>query len=254
MVINEPVPVRFSKDERSGNCIGGGAIRLTDDLQRLAGSVPGGGIADEAEARWRLVETAGSLTCPGRTPVLGKMEAFDSYLDANPYEPTNWDDTIDWCDRLMAAVAEDRTPGGFSRLKIARLGVALSLRNPGRQLIQLYGALLEERTPRRRLSADMTRRWPNQSVSKPNSRIAGCWRSWLSASASSARSPPCGSAPEWSSWFRAIRTTKTPTGRCSPLEIRRNGTAEGRTSSIPPRARGRLWPDRLPRSGRRSTP
>lgn len=58
-----PVPVRFFADERA---VGGGApaIRLTDDLRRLAGSVQGAGLADEAEARWRLVETAWALNLP----------------------------------------------------------------------------------------------------------------------------------------------------------------------------------------------
>lgn len=59
-----PVPVRFFEDERVGNRGGGGAIRLTDDLRQLAGSLQGEGLADEAEARWRLVETAWQLDLP----------------------------------------------------------------------------------------------------------------------------------------------------------------------------------------------
>ena len=59
-----PVPIRFFEDERGGNRGGGGAIRLTDDLRRLTGSVQGVGLADEAEARWRLVETAWQLDLP----------------------------------------------------------------------------------------------------------------------------------------------------------------------------------------------
>jgi hypothetical protein len=64
MVGSGPVPVRFFEDERGGNRRGGGAIRLTDDLRRLAGSLQGSGLADEAEARWRLVETAWQLELP----------------------------------------------------------------------------------------------------------------------------------------------------------------------------------------------
>ena len=56
-----PVPVRFFVDERAS---GGGGIRLTDDLRRLAASFQGGVLFDEAEARWRLVETAWSLDLP----------------------------------------------------------------------------------------------------------------------------------------------------------------------------------------------
>jgi len=63
VVGNGPVPVRFFEDERNGSR-GAGAIRLTDDLRRLAGSVQGGSLADEAEARWRLVEKAWSLDLP----------------------------------------------------------------------------------------------------------------------------------------------------------------------------------------------
>ena len=58
-----PVPVRFLGDERSGRR-GAGAIRLTDDLRHLAGSLQGGSLAEEAEARWRLVETAWQLELP----------------------------------------------------------------------------------------------------------------------------------------------------------------------------------------------
>jgi len=57
-----PIPARFFVDERRSS--GGGAIRLTDDLRRLAGSVQGVGLTDEAEARWRLVETAWALDLP----------------------------------------------------------------------------------------------------------------------------------------------------------------------------------------------
>lgn len=58
-----PIPVRFFEDERqSGH--GGAAIRLTDDLRRLAASLQGTSLAEEAEARWRLVEMAWSLDLP----------------------------------------------------------------------------------------------------------------------------------------------------------------------------------------------
>lgn len=58
-----PVPVRFFEDERGGTR-GGGAIRITDDLRRLMGTVQGDSLAEEAEARWRLVETAWHLDLP----------------------------------------------------------------------------------------------------------------------------------------------------------------------------------------------
>ncbi len=59
-----PVLVRFFEEERGSIRSGGSAIRLTDDLRRLVGSLQGGGLADEAEARWRLVETAWHLDLP----------------------------------------------------------------------------------------------------------------------------------------------------------------------------------------------
>jgi hypothetical protein len=74
-----PVPVRFFEDERGGNRGGGGVIRLTDDLRRLAGSVQGGGLAEEAEARWRLVETAWQLDLP-RAGVAVQADAAQDLL------------------------------------------------------------------------------------------------------------------------------------------------------------------------------
>ena len=55
-----PVPTRFFLDERKT----GKAIRLTDELRRLATSLQGGSLSDEAEARWRLVENAWDLDLP----------------------------------------------------------------------------------------------------------------------------------------------------------------------------------------------
>jgi hypothetical protein len=58
-----PVPVRFFADERGTGA--SPAIRLTDDLRRLAASVQGAALSAEAESRWRLVETALQLNLPG---------------------------------------------------------------------------------------------------------------------------------------------------------------------------------------------
>jgi hypothetical protein len=74
-----PVPVRFFEDERQGNRGGGGAIRLTDDLRRLSTSVQGASLADEAEARWRLVETAWQLDLP-RAGVAVQADAAQDLL------------------------------------------------------------------------------------------------------------------------------------------------------------------------------
>jgi len=74
-----PVPVRFFEDERKGNLGGAGAIRITDDLRRLAGSLQGGGLAKEAEARWRLAETAWHLDLP-RAGVAVQADAAQDLL------------------------------------------------------------------------------------------------------------------------------------------------------------------------------
>jgi hypothetical protein len=57
-----PVPVRFFVDER--NTGGPPAIRITDELRTLAASLQGAALTDEAESRWRLVETAWALELP----------------------------------------------------------------------------------------------------------------------------------------------------------------------------------------------
>ncbi len=59
-----PVPVRFFEDERKGSRDGSGGIRLSDDLRRLASSIQGTSLVEEAESRWRLVETAWHLDLP----------------------------------------------------------------------------------------------------------------------------------------------------------------------------------------------
>ena len=63
IVGSSPVPTRFFTDERQSGR-DGGAIRLTDELRNLAGSLQGKSLSDEAEARWRLVETAWALDLP----------------------------------------------------------------------------------------------------------------------------------------------------------------------------------------------
>ena len=56
-----PVPITFFEDERNTK---GGGIRLTEDFRRLASSVQVASLGEEAEARWRLVETAWQLDLP----------------------------------------------------------------------------------------------------------------------------------------------------------------------------------------------
>ncbi|HWX49174.1 MAG TPA: hypothetical protein VNZ61_14045 [Roseomonas sp.] len=73
-----PISVRFFVDERKA-VDGAGAIRLTDDLRRLAASVQGSGLAEEAEARWRLVENAWSLDLP-RAGVAVQADAAQNLL------------------------------------------------------------------------------------------------------------------------------------------------------------------------------
>ena len=72
-----PIPIRFFHDERRG--YNGGAIRLTDDLRKLASSVQGVALTEEAEARWRLVETAWQLDLP-RAGVAVQADATEDLL------------------------------------------------------------------------------------------------------------------------------------------------------------------------------
>jgi hypothetical protein len=58
-----PIPLRFFEDERRTGQ-GPSSIRLTDHFRELAGSVQGDALMEEAEARWRLVETAWQLDLP----------------------------------------------------------------------------------------------------------------------------------------------------------------------------------------------
>jgi hypothetical protein len=51
------IPIRFFVDDRKS----GGGIRLTDELFRLRERLQFGNLPQEAEARWRLVETAWQL-------------------------------------------------------------------------------------------------------------------------------------------------------------------------------------------------
>ncbi|MBA4189790.1 MAG: HNH endonuclease [Planctomycetaceae bacterium] len=60
IVDRSEIAVRFFADERAGV----GAIRLTDDLFRMAQSYQRRNLPAEIEARWRLVETAWELSLP----------------------------------------------------------------------------------------------------------------------------------------------------------------------------------------------
>lgn len=68
VVGNEPLEVRFFEDERRGHIRG---IRLTDDLLQLVESLGPDDLSAEAEARWRLVETAWSLGLPAHMLTIG---------------------------------------------------------------------------------------------------------------------------------------------------------------------------------------
>ncbi len=61
VVGNGPISIRFFEDERRLSTQG---IRLTDELLNLPEAVEGEDLLIEAEARWRLVETAWELNLP----------------------------------------------------------------------------------------------------------------------------------------------------------------------------------------------
>lgn len=81
-------------------------------------------------------------------PLVGQVEAFDKWLTDNPLDSSEWSELMQWCDGLWTQVTGDRVPDGFVALADARIDVAKSIRNAGRNLCQLYDALLaEEQTP-----------------------------------------------------------------------------------------------------------
>lgn len=57
MVGDDQIPTRFFNDERSSTA----GIRITDQFSRLAAGEQANNLSSEAEARWRLVETAWEL-------------------------------------------------------------------------------------------------------------------------------------------------------------------------------------------------
>jgi hypothetical protein len=69
----EPVPFRFFVDERKS----GAGIRNTDEFSALLSATQANNLPDEAEARWRLVETAWSL---GLAPSLLSV-AYDTVTE-----------------------------------------------------------------------------------------------------------------------------------------------------------------------------
>jgi HNH endonuclease len=73
-----PISVRFFEDERKSGR-GRAAIRLRDDLRHLVGSAHGSALSDEAESRWRLVETAWALQLP-RAGVAVQADAATNLL------------------------------------------------------------------------------------------------------------------------------------------------------------------------------
>ena len=62
IVGSSDVPIRFFHDERAT----AKGIRLTDEFRRLMAHTQAKSLAPEAEARWRLVETAWNLGVPSR--------------------------------------------------------------------------------------------------------------------------------------------------------------------------------------------
>ncbi|MBC7907104.1 MAG: AAA family ATPase [Rhodospirillaceae bacterium] len=80
-------------------------------------------------------------------PMVGELEAFDGWLNENPLGVAPWAELIQWCDGMWDHVAGDRVPEGFVALGDVRIDIAKSVRNAGRQICQLYDALLAEEKP-----------------------------------------------------------------------------------------------------------
>lgn len=81
-------------------------------------------------------------------PLVGQVEAFDEWLTYNPLGRAAWKEVMEWCDGLWEQMTGGRIPKGFAALTDARVDIAKSIRSAGRNLCQLYDALLnEEKTP-----------------------------------------------------------------------------------------------------------
>jgi hypothetical protein len=77
-------------------------------------------------------------------PVVGKVDDCDGWLDRNPVRQSTWADFAGWCDELWTAVSRGRVPEGFVLLDGMRIRAAKTTRDMGRQIRQVYDALLAE--------------------------------------------------------------------------------------------------------------
>ncbi|PZO89039.1 MAG: hypothetical protein DI626_00375 [Micavibrio aeruginosavorus] len=81
-------------------------------------------------------------------PLIGEVEAFDKWLSEKPLEAATWNDLMAWCDGLWDRVTDGRVPDGFVVLPDICMDIEESEKGTGKQILQLYDALLaEEKVP-----------------------------------------------------------------------------------------------------------
>lgn len=85
---------------------------------------------------------------PGDMPIVGEIEAFDSWLDQHPALDGDvpWQAFMQWCDDLWGHVTQDRIPEGFVAFDKVYLELSDTVQNASRQLCQLYDVLIKEKT------------------------------------------------------------------------------------------------------------
>lgn len=83
-------------------------------------------------------------------PLIGEVEALDKWLSEKPLEATTWNELMAWCDGLWDRVTGNRVPDGFVVLSDICMDIEESDKGTGKEIIQLYDALLaEEKVPAR---------------------------------------------------------------------------------------------------------
>ena len=77
-------------------------------------------------------------------PLLGEVEVFDKWLTNNPLDTATWPELMGWCYSMWLHLTEGHVPPGFVTLSKVPIDINRSVKNAGRNLCQLYDALLNE--------------------------------------------------------------------------------------------------------------
>ena len=76
-------------------------------------------------------------------PVIGAVDDFDEWLNANPTGFADWAAVMRWCDGMWAAVTRGQIPPGFVELEGVRVKAAKTDKDLGRNIRQLYDSIIK---------------------------------------------------------------------------------------------------------------